>query len=76
MSQRVLSVALCLCAAALASCAREDGASSNELIAQTTAPAASAKEPQPGPYDAQQARLEWLARPDEPTDALGPAGGD
>lgn len=76
MSQRVVSLALCLSLAALASCAREDGASSNELIAQTAAPAASVKEPQPAPYDAQQARLEWLARPDEPNDSFGPAGGD
>lgn len=76
MSHRSLFLTVCLCLGSLASCAREDGDSSSEIMAQAAGTVTPGESPSAPAYSAQQARLEWLARPDAPSDAFGPAGGE
>jgi hypothetical protein len=67
---------VCLSLTALASCAREDDESSNQILAEAATPAATPIQQSPSTYDAEQARLDWLARPDTPDDSFGYAGGE
>jgi hypothetical protein len=76
MKYRSELLIVCLCLSALASCAREDDDSANEIVAEAATPATPIQQPQPVAYDAQQARLDWLARPDTSNDSFGSAGGE
>jgi hypothetical protein len=77
MKYRFELLVVCLCLTALAACAREDDDSSNQILAEAVTPAATPIQQSPPPaYDAQQARLDWLARPDTPNDSFGSSGGE
>jgi hypothetical protein len=76
MKYRSELLIVCICLSALASCAREDDDSASQLVAEAAAPATPIQQPEPNTYNAQQARLEWLARPDTPDNSFGTAGGE